>query len=204
MKLFFMDNIGIVGLILLLVVSFLLFMIYVSRSTIDRIRMLFVFKRSGNETEEAVKTENDADAGEEVSSPQVLVTIGEETGVEVTVADDIEDDVADESVAGDYGVECAAEEVVLDDDALAAQFDAMSKSIGETATSDEALLSMEVEKADGDDDMGGDMLRPINPKDELSYYKPPTIDLLDEYEQAVQSIDKDEQAANANKIVDVL
>ena len=83
----------------------------------------------------------------------------------------------------------------------------MSASIGVSenlVSSDDAVLAMEVEKADGDDDMGGRMLRPINPKDELSYYKPPTIDLLDEYEQAVQSIDKDEQAANANKIVEVL
>ena len=65
-------------------------------------------------------------------------------------------------------------------------------------------LVMEMEKADGDDDMGGDMLRPLNPKDELSYYKPPTLDLLDEYEQAAHAIDRNEQAANANRIVEVL
>ena len=63
---------------------------------------------------------------------------------------------------------------------------------------------MEVEKAEGDEDTGGDMLRPINPKDELSFYKPPTLDLLDEYEQSVHSIDKDEQAENANNIVKAL
>ena len=69
---------------------------------------------------------------------------------------------------------------------------------------DVGTLVMEMEQADGDEDMGGDMFRPINPKDELSYYKPPTIDLLDEYEQAAHSIDRNEQAANANKIVEVL
>lgn len=202
MKAFLMDNVGIVGLILLLVVSLLLFMIYVSRSTIEKIRGLFAFKRGEN------KEERNADGGEvspensEAASPQVLVTVDGGTDVEVDVAE--EEEAVDGPVADDYGVEYGMEEKSDDDDAVAVQFDAMSKSIGESAGADDAILSMEVEKADGDDDMGGNMLRPINPKDELSYYKPPTIDLLDEYEQIVQSIDKDEQAANANRIVEVL
>ena len=87
---------------------------------------------------------------------------------------------------------------------LARQFDAISRSCGETVQAGDEGLSMEVEAAEGDDDMGGRMLRPINPKDELSYYKPPTLELLDEYEQGVHSIDKDEQAENANNIVTAL
>ena len=91
-----------------------------------------------------------------------------------------------------------------DDDEVARRFDEMSKKTTESVDAGDEELSMEVEKAEGDEDTGGDMLRPINPKDELSYYKPPTIDLLDEYEQAAHSIDRNEQAANANKIVEVL
>ena len=206
LKTLFLDNIGVVGLVLLLVVSLLLFMIYISQNTIEWIRNLFVIKhkeKSDDVAEESVSEETKV--VENVPSSPVVVTI-DEPEVEVSVAgdEDINEEVDDIPVAGvDFGVDEVEEPV--DDDALARQFDAMAKSHGQPeAASVDAVLSMEVEQADGDDDMGGRMLRPINPKDELSYYKPPTIDLLDEYEQTVQSIDKDEQAANANKIVEVL
>ena len=209
LKALFIENIGVVGLILLLVVSLLLFMIYISRETITWMRNMFTFKSLRNETEsgetecenqesvsvEIVETDEENISSDEPATPlPVVVTIGDETDVEIEACE--EEDTAE-----------FEDEVIADDDVLAKQFDAMSASIGvseNAVNSDDAVLAMEVEKADGDDDMGGRMLRPINPKDELSYYKPPTIDLLDEYEQAVQSIDKDEQAANANKIVEVL
>ena len=110
------------------------------------------------------------------------------------------DVAADEDAEDDETVE-SAEEPANEDDAAAA-FDKMSAKIAAEAGGNE--LTMEVQSAEGDDDMGGKMLRPINPKDELSYYKPPTIDLLDKYEQAAQSIDMNEQQANKNKIVEVL
>ncbi|MBR7134099.1 MAG: DNA translocase FtsK, partial [Bacteroidaceae bacterium] len=65
-------------------------------------------------------------------------------------------------------------------------------------------LEMAVEQAEGDDDMGGEMIRPINPRDELSYYKPPTVDLLDKYENTTQSIDMNEQNVKKDEIVRVL
>ena len=196
------ENIGIVGLILLLVVSLLLFMIYVSRDTISWMRNMLAIKKREKTMEPVEETASDVcveiasdeeDVLDSEPAPQipVLVTVGDETDVEIAVGDD-EDEFVE------------PEEIEINDDILAEQFDAMSRSIEQVADTEDAVLSMSVEKAEGDEDMGGKMLRPINPKDELSYYKPPTIDLLDEYEQAVQSIDKDEQAANANKIVEVL
>ena len=196
MKVIAIENIGIVGLVLLLVVSLLLFMIYVSRDTISWIRNMLVFKRKPKEENEAELVAEDSGVSVEIAQDEEVETEwNEPLPVEVAVADNSDD----EDVA-----ETEEEVVEIDDDALARQFDAMSRTIGQNDTSDDAVLSMEVEKAEGDEDMGGNMFRPINPKDELSYYKPPTIDLLDEYEQSVQAIDKDEQAANANKIVEVL
>ena len=196
MKVIAIENIGIVGLVLLLVVSLLLFMIYVSRDTISWIRNMFTINRKPKEGNEAEPVAEDNGVSVEIAQDEEVETEwNEPLPVEVTVADNSDD----EDVA-----ETEEEVVEIDDDALARQFDEMSRTIGQNDTSDDAVLSMEVEKAEGDEDMGGNMLRPINPKDELSYYKPPTIDLLDEYEQSVQAIDKDEQAANANKIVEVL
>ena len=197
MKALFVEHIGIVGLVLLLVVSLILFMIYISRDTITWMRNLFALnalrKEKKTETaEDAVVEIADGyeSAEDEPATPlPVVVTVGDDTELEVAVCDN--DDKDSYEASGN-------------DDDLAMQFDAMARSIGQAANSEDALLAMEVEQAEGDEDMGGKMFRPINPKDELSYYKPPTIDLLDEYEQSVQSIDKDEQAANANKIVEVL
>ena len=200
LKAILIENIGVVGLVLSLVVSFLLFMIYISRDTITWMRNLFTFSSLKKN-----KEENATDGvSVEVAGAEDVDAIGEDSEaslpVVVTVGGE-DDEVLPEDKDNADVVE--PEEVDMDD-LLAKRFDDMSRSIGQADNSEDAVLAMEVEKADGDDDMGGKMLRPINPKDELSYYKPPTVDLLDEYEQTVQSIDKDEQAANANKIVEVL
>ena len=68
---------------------------------------------------------------------------------------------------------------------------------------DKEEVGFDVELPD-EEDTGGKMLAPINPKDELSYYKSPTLDLLDKYESPVQSINMEEQTANKDKIVEVL
>ena len=205
MKDFICDMLGVVGLVLVLLLSALFFMIYVSRKTVPFLQGLFNFSRKNSgeaaddeddeEVDEDDEDEKDDDGGsdeentleiEVVTTPEVI----EEDDVVVVEADD---DEVDEDLE------------------LARRFDAMGGAVvpdehshGETVETGEEGLEMEVEAADGDDDMGGRMLRPINPKDELSYYKPPTLDLLDEYEQGVHSIDKDEQAENANRIVQAL
>ena len=197
MKDFICDMLGVVGLVLVLLLSALLFMMIVSPKTVPYLRRLLNLSRKNSEgavgEEDEEEEEDDDDDDEENEGMEVEVVTATETDED----DDIEqpDDV----------------EEVDEDLELARKFDAMGGAVapeehsqGETVETGEDGLEMEVEAADGDDDMGGKMLRPINPKDELSFYKPPTLDLLDEYEQGVHSIDKDEQAENANKIVKAL
>ena len=210
MKALFIEHIGVVGLVLLLVVSLLLFMIYISRDTITWMRNFFALsslrKKCSKEDEAAVVENIDGISVEIAKADDEDLPADDEPEQSLPVVVSVGDEVDVEVASGDME-DVDAEEVPMDDDVLAQQFDAMARSIGQadsSQTSDDAVLSMEVEKADGDDDMGGDMLRPINPKDELSYYKPPTIDLLDEYEQAIQSVDRNEQSAKANQIVEVL
>ena len=235
MKDFLYDMFGVVGLLLFLVVSLLLFMIYLSRKTITWMQKVFSFEPKNDEkaTEEVVDEDSNEEDAEEDDVDEDEED--EEIDADEPACEDDEDDEDDEKDENDeddeefeIDIDAADDKededdevfVVVDDApdakddddlALAKQFDAMSSSAanseqptGETVQAGEAGLSMEVEAADGDNDMGGDMLRPINPKDELSYYKPPTLDLLDEYEQGVHSIDKDEQAENANNIVKAL
>lgn len=202
-------QIGVVGAVLVLAFTLIAFMTYVTRDTITWLQKLFSFsfipKPNAPVVGEDDGDEEDDTVVEEEPAPKVIEFAGEDAADKSpeypAEGDDFSVDVAaDEDVVDDETVE-PAEEPVNEDDAAAA-FDKMSVKIAAEAGGNE--LTMEVQSAEGDDDMGGKMLRPINPKDELSYYKPPTIDLLDKYEQAAQSIDMNEQQANKNKIVEVL
>ncbi len=204
-------QIGVVGVVLVLALTLIAFMTYVTRDTITWLQKFFSFSfvpkpNTPVEGEDDAEDEDDATAVEEEPAPKVIEFKGEDAADKspeyFAEGDDFSVDVAaDEDVVDDETVEPADDEPADEDDAAAA-FDKMSAKIAAEAGGNE--LTMEVESAEGDDDMGGKMVRPINPKDELSYYKPPTIDLLDKYEQAAQSIDMNEQQANKNKIVEVL
>lgn len=200
--------VGNVGVIILLVVMLLFYMIYVTKNTIPWLQdKLTITLPKKNDADKADEEEDVDDEEEDVDDEE------EEDEDEADDEDDIDEDYDDEE--GDEEEQDDEENEILieidgtdeeddDDDEVARRFDEMSKKTTEPVDAGDEELEMEVEKAEGDEDTGGDMLRPINPKDELSYYKPPTIDLLDEYEQAAHSIDRNEQAANANKIVEVL
>ena len=198
------DSIGVVGVVLVLLVTLLLFMIYLTDKTIPWLReklSIPVKEKAVPVAEEPVRVE--------VEMESVPETAGD--GADVYYQDVNFYDPADEDSEKLDDVAESGFVVVAGDDEdsdleLARQFDsvALGNAGGDAGQPDDAALSMEVEAAEGDDDMGGEMLRSINPKDELSYYKPPTLDLLDEYEQGVQAIDKNEQAEKANDIVNAL
>lgn len=203
-------QIGVVGTVLVLVLTLIAFMTYVTRDTITWLQRLFTFSFIPKKDEPVEESENgdevvDVEEGTDDEAPEII-----EFGEDVADDDSVEysdDEVFSVDVATDEE-ECAEEEhieeSVSEADDVAAAFDKMSAKVCAESVADSKELAMEVESAEGDDDMGGKMLRPINPKDELSYYKPPTIDLLDKYEQTAHSIDMNEQQANKNKIVEVL
>ena len=203
MKGFLYDVLGVVGLVLLLLLSMLLFVIWLAPKVIGRLQELFGFIPKDEEEE----LKDDEDAQDEVdvvpAEDEVLVDEPGENRAEEAGDDDVTVVIEDLPISEDEEVQEESEDADLE---LAKRFDEIAG--GQTIDGDGEVvddeLEMEVEEAEGDDDMGGKMLRPINPKDELSYYKPPTLDLLDEYEQGVHSIDKDEQAENANNIVKAL
>ena len=219
MKDFLYEMLGVVGVVLFLVLSLLLFMIYLSRKTITWLQGLLSFAPKTDGAAVAETDEEDDEDGEEESDEDDeddednVPWADDEENENAADVEEVEYEIDIDAADADEDLASSANEDVRDDEEegdpdllLARQFDAMAGGAvsGEVVSADEDGLSMEVEAADGDDDMGGDMLRPINPKDELSYYKPPTLDLLDEYEQGVHSIDKDEQAENANNIVKAL
>ena len=191
MKFLLTDLFGVVGVVLFLLLSLLVFMIYLTRKTIPWLRNLLSFV--------AEKPKDNTLSEEPENEPE---TDDVEVDEDETEIDDEEDEVdVDEEDVADDDLELARK---FDDVNAASRGDVVEVGGGQAAQNDDPGLSMEVEAADGDNDTGGKMIRPLNPKDELSYYKPPTLDLLDEYEQGIHSIDRNEQAENANNIVKAL
>ena len=198
------EFVGPVGVILALLLSLFFYFLYMKKNTIPWLREKLAFGAGLGQSsaDEPGREEDESDEEDEGDEPEDK----EEDEDEDEFGEDDEDDEDDEG-----GVEVVIDENAAngtgaadDDDDVARAFDRMSGNIAQTIDTGDGEISLDVEKAAGDNDTGGDMLRPINPKDELSFYKPPTLDLLDKYEQGVHSIDKDEQSENANKIIRVL
>lgn len=196
-----MQQIGAGGIILLLVTTFLLFMIYLTRETIVWLRKLLTFsfvrdKKGVEEETDEDDTANDDVQDDDVpqASPEIVLSLSE--------GDDNDDNADDNEV---YPDDTLNEDKIQTDDAdteLARRFDEMTAA--NAAAAEDTEIVMDIEQAKGDDDTGGKMFRPINPRDELSYYKPPTIDLLDKYENTAQSIDMNEQNVKKDEIVRAL
>lgn len=202
-----MDKVGVVGLILILAVTLIILMTYLTRETITWLQKVFSFgfiakgpqgddEQAGEVPAVAEEPAEEEPAGGE-SKDKVLEYDLDEDVPAVPVEEETDVETVEESPVAD-------EEPADDEEDVAALFDRVSQRAAVAASPDGAPIEMEIEDTTGDDDTGGNMLRPINPKDELSYYKPPTIDLLDKYEQTAHAVDKDEQNANKEKIVEVL
>ena len=208
---FIQQMVGSVGVVILLVMLLLFYMIFVTSNTIPWLqkKLAISFDKKAEEPVEEPVAEDDeeSDDEEEYEDDEEEDYDDEEEEDDEDFGEDADDEEDEEEEENEVVIELDGAddaEIADADDELARRFDDVSKKATETVSAGDEELSMEVEQAEGDDDTGGNMLRPINPKDELSYYKPPTIDLLEEYEQTAQSIDRNEQAANANKIVEVL
>ena len=221
------DYVGPVGVILLLALGLLFIMIYLTRETIPWLQKVFSFnddadaETDGFEAEDEAETEkvlpakgNDTEivAGDEETVDDVPITGADSmTDEEIAAKLDELNRKNEAEMGGGVIIDIAEpEETPKDEQPEVVEVDDVPvnpeapENEGKEVADVGGGLEMELEQAGGDEDTGGDMLRPINPKDELSYYKPPTIDLLDEYEQAAHAIDRNEQAANANRIVEVL
>lgn len=230
-------QIGSVGVVLLLAISLIFFMIYLTRETIVWLRKFFALefikRKSTDDSDDALSVESaeenteeqdeeqdenkdvqkvepsEDDGDDEENATVVELSIddskpvsGDDDEMEIIIPEGDDEDVVEEGDDSDKVLDEQGNgnETPVDDDELARQFDKIAQQNNNTATE----IQMDVEQAEGDDDMGGDMHRPLNPKDELSYYKPPTVDLLDKYENTAQSIDMNEQNVKKEEIVRVL
>ncbi|WP_455670493.1 DNA translocase FtsK 4TM domain-containing protein [Phocaeicola faecalis] len=196
------SQIGIPGLGLLLLITALLFFVYLSSETINMIRKALHpnFRRKKKDTPTTTDNENyDAnikpkkEEKKEYSNPQPAVVDFElEQPIKVEVGSEEEEAPKDPF---------PFEEKQVNEPQFSAP---AGTSEEEEEDNDEPDFTVSDDTSEEDEEYKGPALQPYNPRLDLENYKFPTLDLLNQYEDNGPNIDMEEQNANKDRIIKVL
>ncbi len=188
-----------VGTLLVLGVTALLYLFYVSDESITFIRHLMIPKRKPTQEEEE-ETEEDQTTPMTEDEKDEQLPNEEQTAVEVQLStepsdkpfqDNPEDTATTIDFANDNNFEIP----------LKKGEQALPLEIEPTQEDMKVVMGKEPEKADVDEK---DALEPYDPKLDLEFYKYPTLNLLKKYENTSSGIDMEEQQENKDRILRVL
>ena len=196
------SQIGMPGLGLLLLITALLFFVYLSSETINMIRKALHpnFKRKKKDTATATDNENNdtsikpkREEKKEYSNPQPAVVDFElEQPMKVEVGSK-EEEVSNTPFP--------FEEKQTSEPQRPMPTEANEE---EEEDNDEPDFTVSDDTSEEDAEYKGPALQPYNPRLDLENYKFPTLDLLDQYEDNGPNIDMEEQNANKDRIIKVL
>lgn len=180
-------NIGTPGIILILMLTMLLFCIYLTKSTIEWVRNRFTsLKNLGISNKDNENAENTEDEEEKI-------TIEFEPEVPIVVEPEPDKEPEEPFI-----------EINDDDDDYKEQDPQQTKKETNLEVEDIEDIPMEVIQAEEDEKATGKIQEPYDPRLDLSHYKFPKLDLLKHYENNLPPIDEEEQIANKNKITQTL
>ena len=196
------SQIGMPGLGLLLLITALLFFVYLSSETINMIRKALHpnFKRKKKDTATATDNENNdtsikpkREEKKEYSNPQPAVVVFElEQPMKVEVGSK-EEEVSNTPFP--------FEEKQTSEPQRPMPTEANEE---EEEDNDEPDFTVSDDTSEEDAEYKGPALQPYNPRLDLENYKFPTLDLLNQYEDNGPNIDMEEQNANKDRIIKVL
>jgi S-DNA-T family DNA segregation ATPase FtsK/SpoIIIE len=178
--------IGIPGLILVLLLTMLIYCVYLTRRTIEVIRDGADRMKSGMR-----RHEKEADA---------------DTDTQDTFQPDFNDDVIpQEDEADDNPYAPAPEFQPIEEVEVEPKPEKKpAKPAAEKVETPAEDITMTITAAEGDEKAEGKIQEPYDPRLDLSHYKFPTLDLLKHYDNDAPAIDEREQEANKNRIIKVL
>lgn len=196
------SQIGMPGLGLLLLITALLFFVYLSSETINMIRKALHpnFRRKKKDTTTATDNENNdtsikpkREEKKEYSNPQPAVVDFElEQPMKVEVGSK-EEEVSNTPFP--------FEEKQTSEPQRPMPTEANEE---EEEDNDEPDFTVSDDTSEEDAEYKGPALQPYNPRLDLENYKFPTLDLLNQYEDNGPNIDMEEQNANKDRIIKVL
>ena len=207
----FISQIGVPGLILLLITTAILLLIYISRNTINVVRKIFHPQINIRKNENKEEEKESSFVGEtseiEVEDPQPTFL-----NFELNKEEDNKKDITLPKSEDD--IEFKPTSLELDDNNSfkmnnphPTKFEEKEEDViesDEDLQEDEPSFTIENKEKDEDKEYTGPAREPYNPKLDLENYKYPTIDLLKNYEDKGPNIDMEEQNANKDRIINVL
>ena len=196
------SQIGMPGLGLLLLITALLFFVYLSSETINMIRKALHpnFKRKKKDTATATDNENNdtsikpkREEKKEYSNPQPAVVDFElEQPMKVEVGSK-EEEVSNTPFPFEEKQTSEPQRPIP-----------TAANEEEEEDNDEPDFTVSDDTSEEDAEYKGPALQPYNPRLDLENYKFPTLDLLNQYEDNGPNIDMEEQNANKDRIIKVL
>ncbi|MCD8261391.1 MAG: DNA translocase FtsK [Bacteroides sp.] len=189
------SQVGVPGISLLLLITFLFFLIYLSSRTIIYLRKILGLKFLKRKPKEENGT---------VPEPSMEVNSGKEE-----VVPPLTDPVPAEPVRPDLPVENRPEPVMAEISRTemfiepSRPEEILSSPIADTEKEVEPAFEIEAGSTE-DSDYSPLNLEPYNPTLDLENYRHPTLELMKRYDNSEPTIDMEEQNANKNKIIATL
>ena len=185
---------GMPGIIILLAVTAIFFSMYLSDNTIEFIRGLFHIKLPGKDEVETSPTP------QEESNEDIELTIEEQPAPEIEwdTNDTTEEPTQEEESAMEMEIVAPTSEEEEDEEEEL-QAPALDDAAEEPAD-EEAKFTIEI----NEEEEAEKIIEPYNPRLDLSRYKFPTVDLLNKGNDESLTIDRDEQNANKDRIIQAL
>ena len=185
---------GMPGIIILLAVTAIFFCMYLSANTIEFIRGLFHIKLPGKDEVETAPTP------QEESNEDITFTIDEQpaTEIEWDTNDTTEEPAQEEDIEMDLEIvtPTSEEDDVVEEEMQVPAHDDNSEEPAE----EEADFTIEI----NEEEEAEKIIEPYNPRLDLSRYKFPTVDLLNKGNDETLTVDRDEQNANKDRIIQAL
>ena len=175
--------IGIPGLVLVLLLTMLIYCVYLTRRTIQVIR-------DGADRMKSGMRKRDKETS--VSDTQDSTYTDDEESF-ITEAGDTEDDPY-----------AAKQDFPIPDDKPEPVKKQPKPDVTDKPETPAEDITMTITAAQGDGKAEGKIQEPYDPRLDLSHYKFPTLDLLKHYDNDTPPIDEKEQEANKNRIIKVL
>ena len=190
------SQIGAPGVALLLLVTAVLFCIYLTRETMSVVRKVLhpEFKRKPKEMKEEVKPEPEE---EPEIIPEPVKVYEDPKPVEVDFGMN-KNEKKEEEPAAPFPFE----PVQADEEETIPVEPATIETVEIETT--EPIFTVGDEHTEDDEAYDGPALEPYNPRLDLENYKFPHLNLLDHYDETDNGVDMEEQNANKDRIIEVL
>ena len=183
------DYIGVPGVILSLLLTMLLFCIYLTRRTIQ------VIRDGADSLKRGMRRHEQPDAPAQDQADEPLEQQPQYDDEPIFEPAPVTEPEPDETIADDEEQEMSPE----------TKQETIKKAVKQESEADEPTdIEMTITTGAEEQKAEGKIQEPYDPRLDLSHYKFPTLDLLKHYDNDSPAIDKNEQEANKQRIIKVL